>query len=99
MTKPSGARRKRCLPLFDCSTDNIGLHPKNIFTSGELRKDSTTEFFSVVQTEGGRQVSRKTLFYNLDAIISVGYRETAFVLHNFANGAHRSSGNSLSVVM
>ena len=66
--------QKAMSTLFDCSTDNIGLHLKNIFTSGELRKDSTTEFFSVVQTEGGRQVSRKTLFYNLDAIISVGYR-------------------------
>ena len=66
--------QKAMSTLFDCSTDNIGLHLKNIFTSGELRKDSTTEFFSVVQIEGGRQVSRKTLFYNLDAIISVGYR-------------------------
>ena len=53
--------QKAMSTLFDCSTDNIGLHLKNIFTSGELRKDSTTEFFSVVQTEGGRQVSRKTL--------------------------------------
>ena len=60
--------------LFDCSTDNIGLHLKNIYASQELREEATTEFFSVVQTEGERQVSRKTLFYNLDAIISVGYR-------------------------
>ena len=66
--------QKAMSTLFDCSTDNIGLHLKNIFTSGELRKDSTTEFFSVVQMEGERQVNRKTLFYNLDAIISVGYR-------------------------
>ena len=60
--------------LFDCSTDNIGLHLKNIYASQELQKDATTEFFSVVQMEGERQVNRKTLFYNLDAIISVGYR-------------------------
>ena len=60
--------------LFDCSTDNIGLHLKNIFTSGELRKDSTTEFFSVVQNEGQRNVKRKVKCYNLAAIIAVGYR-------------------------
>ena len=60
--------------LFDCSTDNIGLHLKNIYASQELQKEATTEFFSVVQTEGERQVNRKTQFYNLDAIISVGYR-------------------------
>lgn len=44
--------QKAMSTLFDCSTDNIGLHLKNIFTSGELRKDSTIEFFSVVQTAG-----------------------------------------------
>lgn len=60
--------------LFDCSTDNIGLHLKNIYATQELQKEATTEFFSVVQTEGERQVNRKTQFYNLDAIISVGYR-------------------------
>ena len=66
--------QKAMAALFDCSTDNIGLHLKNIYASGELQKESTTEFFSVVQTEGKRQVNRKTLFYNLDVIISVGYR-------------------------
>ena len=60
--------------LFDCSTDNIGLHLKNIYATQELQKEATTEFFSVVQTEGERQVNRKTQFYNLDAIIAVGYR-------------------------
>lgn len=60
--------------LFDCSTDNIGLHLKNIYESGELMQGATTEYFSVVQTEGERQVNRKLKFYNLDAIISVGYR-------------------------
>ncbi|MBE6864092.1 MAG: cell filamentation protein Fic [Ruminococcus flavefaciens] len=60
--------------LFGCSTDNISLHLKNIYYDGELSKDSTTEKFSVVQNEGGRDVSRNITFYNLDAIISVGYR-------------------------
>lgn len=66
--------QKAMATLFDCSTDNIGLHLKNIYASQELQKEATTEFFSVVQTEGERQVYRKTQFYNLDAIISVGYR-------------------------
>ena len=60
--------------LFGCSTDNISLHLKNIFAEGELSEAATVEESSVVQTEGSRQVSRKTKFYNLDAIISVGYQ-------------------------
>ena len=60
--------------ILDTSTDNIGLHLKNIFASGELMETATTEDFSVVQQEGKRSVSRKTKHYNLDAIISVGYR-------------------------
>ena len=68
------ATQKAMATLFDCSTDNVGLHLKNIYNSGELQKDATAEYFSVVQTEGERQVTRKTLFCSLDAIISVGYR-------------------------
>ena len=60
--------------LFDCSTDNISLHLKNIYAEGELLESTTTEESSVVQTEGARQVRRKAKLYNLDAIISVGYR-------------------------
>ncbi len=60
--------------LFDCSTDNIGLHLKNIYASGELTESATTEDFSVVQNEGTRKITRRVKFYNLDAIISVGYR-------------------------
>jgi len=68
------ASQKAMALLFDCSPDNIGLHLKNIYDSGEIDKNATTEKISVVQTEGTRDVSRNTLFYNLDAIISVGYR-------------------------
>ena len=60
--------------LFDKDSDTIGLHLKNIFKSGELDELSTTEFFSVVRMEGKRKVKRRIKFYNLDAIISVGYR-------------------------
>lgn len=66
--------QKAMAQLFDCSTDNIGLHLKNIYETGELTQEATTENFSVVQTEGERQVNRNLKFYNLDAIISVGYR-------------------------
>ena len=57
--------------LFDCSTDNIGLHLKNIFASGELEKDSVTEKISATASDGKNYL---TQFYNLDAVISVGYR-------------------------
>lgn len=60
--------------LFGCSSDNIGLHLKKIFEAGELDAEATTEKNSVVQQEGVRHVSRQVTFYNLDAIISVGYR-------------------------
>jgi len=60
--------------LFEKDSDTIGLHLKNIYKSGELEEGSTTEYSSVVQTEGQRQVRRKIKLYNLDAIISVGYR-------------------------
>ena len=60
--------------LFDTSTDNISLHLKNIYAEGELDENRTTEDFSVVRQEGKRQVKRTLKHYNLDAIISVGYR-------------------------
>lgn len=59
--------------LFDCTADNISLHLKNIYKE-ELDAEATTEFFSVVQNEGGSNVSRKVKCFNLDAIIAVGYR-------------------------
>lgn len=66
--------QKAMAELFDCSTDNISLHLKNIYREEELDEESTTEFFSVVQKEGNRNVSRNVKCYNLDAIIAVGYR-------------------------
>ncbi len=57
--------------LFDCSADNIGLHLKNIFAAGELEENSVTEKFSATAADGKNY---NTKFYNLDAIISVGYR-------------------------
>ncbi len=66
--------QKGMAELFGCSVDNVSLHLKNIYSDGELDEKATVEEFSVVQNEGNRQVRRRTKFYNLDAIISVGYR-------------------------
>ena len=60
--------------LFDVSTDNIGLHLKNLYEDGELLREATAEESSVVQIEGGREVQRPVTLYNLDAILAVGYR-------------------------
>ncbi|OGF41609.1 hypothetical protein A2477_01420 [Candidatus Falkowbacteria bacterium RIFOXYC2_FULL_47_12] len=66
--------QKQMAELFDCSVDNIGLHLKNVYLEGELAEISTSEDSSVVQIEGERQVNRPIKLYNLDVIISVGYR-------------------------
>lgn len=60
--------------LFDCSPDNVALHLKNIYESGELKEEATAEKISVVRREGNRDVNRSLQFYSLDAIIAVGYR-------------------------
>jgi len=60
--------------LFDTTPQNITIHLKNIFESGELEEGATCKEFLQVQMEGGREVSRKQKMYNLDVIISVGYR-------------------------
>lgn len=63
--------QKAMAELFGCSTDNISLHLKNIFAEGELEKNSVTEKLLATATDGKNY---NTQFYNLDAIISVGYR-------------------------
>ena len=72
--------QKAMAELFGCSTDNIGLHLKNIFEAGELKRESVTEESSVTASDGKRY---KTRFYNLDAIISVGYRVNSKWATNF----------------
>lgn len=63
--------QKRMAELFGCSSDNISLHLKNIFKERELESNSVTEEFSATASDGKNY---KTIFYNLDAIIAVGYR-------------------------
>ena len=69
--------------LFQCSVDNISAHLKNIYEEGELNESATTEDFSVVRKEGQRAVRRKMTFYNLDAVISVGYRIKSHIATRF----------------
>ena len=69
--------------LFQCSADNISLHLKNIYDEGELAEQATTEEFSAVRREGSRQVRRNLTFYNLDVIISVGYRVKSVIATRF----------------
>lgn len=69
--------------LFQCSTDNISLHLKNIYDEGELSPEATTEEFSVVRREGTRNVRRVLTLYNLDAVISVGYRIKSIIATRF----------------
>jgi hypothetical protein len=73
--------------LFDTSTDNIGLHLKNIYKEKELDENATTEDFSVVRQEGNRKVRRQIKHYNLDAIISVGYRVSSLKATKFRQWA------------
>lgn len=72
--------QKAMAELFGCSTDNISLHLKNIFNEGELDKNSVTEKISATASDGKNYL---TQFYNLDAIISVGYRVNSRKATNF----------------
>lgn len=66
--------QKRMAELFGVESNTITYHLKEIFKSGELDENSTTRKIRVVQKEGNREVSREVDFYNLDAVIAVGYR-------------------------
>ena len=60
--------------LFDVESHTVNYHLREIYKIGELKEEATTRKFRAVQQEGNRQVERELQFYNLDAIISVGYR-------------------------
>ncbi len=88
--------------LFGTTTDNISLHLKNVYGTKELEEIATTEDFSVVRQEGARAVKRQLKHYNLDAIISVGYRVNSTDATRFRQWAtnvlrlHLVDGYSLS---
>ena len=73
--------------LFQTTVPNINLHLKNIYKEGELTEEATIKEFLIVQKEGLRQVGRKAKFYNLDAIISVGYRIKSKIATRFRQWA------------
>ena len=76
--------------LFDCSADNVSVHLRNIYAEEELSREATTEKFSVVRKEGNRNVTRTLDFYNLDAIIAVGYRVNSKKATRFRQWATRT---------
>ena len=69
--------------LYDTTKQNVSLHIKNIFDEEELDEDSTVKEFLTVQQEGNRSVERKVKYYNLDMIISLGYRIKSKIATNF----------------
>ena len=92
--------RRQMAKVFATSIDNVGLHLKNIYSDDELTEAATADDYSVVQTEGRRRVRRTLKHYNLDAIISVGYRvnsrrgvrfrqKNAFIRHLKQQGCRR----------
>ena len=73
--------------LFQTSRTNVVEHIKHIYEEGELDKNSTCQNFRQVRKEGNREVSRETPFYNLDMIISLGYRVKSKIATHFRRWA------------
>lgn len=81
--------QKLMAELFQTTPQNITLHLANIYKEGELNEAATCKEFLQVQTEGNRTIRRTQKFYNLDAIISVGYRIKSHVATRFRQWATR----------
>ena len=79
--------QKMMAQLFSVESNTITYHLQDLFKSKEITEDSTTRKFRVVQTEGNRQVTREILHYNLEAIISVGYRVNSIKATQFRRWA------------
>ncbi|MDT8338083.1 MAG: RhuM family protein, partial [Sulfurimonas sp.] len=75
--------QKQIAELFEVTKQNISLHINRIFKDEELNKNSTVKFFLTVQKEGNRTVERNLEHYNLDMIISVGYRVNSITATKF----------------
>ena len=81
--------------LFGCTIKNISVHLKNIYQYNELQEDATKKENFIVQIEGQRKISRMITFYNLDAIISVGYRVNSILGVRFRQWATQVLKNYL----
>lgn len=79
--------QKQMSELFQTTPQNITIHLKNIYEEGELYETSTCKDFLQVQLEGKRNITRKQRYYNLDAIISIGYRIKSNVATQFRQWA------------
>ena len=77
--------------LFNSTIPNVSMHIRNIYKEGELDKEATVKDFLIVQNEGGRQVTRRVSYYNLDVIISVGYRVKSQAGTRFRQWARNSA--------
>jgi len=75
--------QKRMAELFGVDITTINYHLKQIFESGELDEKSTIGKIPIVQLEGGREISRQVIFYNIDAVIAVGYRVNSYQATQF----------------
>lgn len=82
--------QKQIAELFDTSQQNVSLHLRNVYQTGELDEGSTHKKSLWVQTEGNRRVSREVNFYNLDAVIAVGYRVNSARATRFRQWATRT---------
>ncbi|MEG1119983.1 MAG: RhuM family protein [Bacteroidales bacterium] len=82
--------QKAMAELFDVEVPAISKHLANIYSDGELQPYATVSKMEIVQTEGSRNVKRLVDFYNLDAIISVGYRVNSSIFYTFASLARNA---------
>lgn len=79
--------QKQLAELFDVTKQNVSLHINNILKEKELDKNLTVKFFLIVQKEGNREVKREVEHYNLDMIISIGYRVNSIIATKFRQWA------------
>ena len=87
--------QKKMAELFGVDVRTINEHLQNIFNTNELDRDSTIRNFRIVQKEGIREVSREVDFYNLDAIIAVGYRVNSHEATRFRIWSTRTDRKSV----
>ena len=83
------ASQRTMADIFGTTRENITYHIKNVYTDGELNELATSKEILLVQKEGNRDVSRNVVFYNLDAIISIGFRISSFKATKFRQWASR----------
>ena len=90
--------QKAMAQLFDVNLPAISKHLKNIFEEGELEVNATVSKMEIVQTEGKRNIKRSIDFYNLDAIIAVGYRVSSAKATKFLSLIHISEPTRLALI-